>query len=884
MQFFETDLWKKAESDATAAGYAEKWERIDAEFRHTWSRATQVAAQIAKELPQLTLHDEFHLNAVFEMGGQISGSDYELTPMEVVVFGMAVAVHDLAHTTTAYEGGLASIKETNEWKDAVVQLLNLDLDDDDPSPDVFENPDQHINDAALFITLRKLHADQAEKLLSFEIDFGEEKDFLLRDEGLRSHFGTTIGKIAASHHWGYERLVTEFSFPIGETFDTRGLGEVRPLVIACLLRTADACQIDQRRAYDQAKMLHRPEGVSLDHWQAQNQLAIPVKGTHQFASGLLLNSTKRFGESRIRSWWAAWELVKVADTELRRTKRVLAENSLPTFDLKYVVGSDSPLELSKYIQVENWTPLESKVRISDPEHVVQILGGPALYGENLWAPLRELLQNSADAIRTRRQIDPDYRGRILLRVLEGKWVPTQNFYDTSEHGVTVQVSDDGVGMSLSQMRNYLLDFGASLKVGPSIKNAFPKLLGKRIPSMGKYGIGFFSTSMISDSIWVRSRRYDKGLDSNVLLCFRHEGLESPFVFDGDYDLVHESYSTVVSLFLEKDMDQRVRSAKTRYGSGSFSWEELICFLAPCLEIDIYLEDQSGTRLVHSQDWQTSSKTDWLESHYAPKSLTHYLNAWEKDDVDNMNACLFEGRSGTSTGLAVLSESLDGSGFFVEGGLRVLGGNHFIHENQPFHGAIPVSTRLASRQGGVECISIKHLAKFDENTRFSSNTEAKKNLCMTRNRTAFKFDISDCKVLRVNDQLVSCRQLVDYMMRHKVVKFPFEAGGELAVSRMYLGKQGADPIAWGKDVAVLDAHHLFSPHESGELSSLTRWSEAPTDVSIAGSLHRQALENGYVVELKFFESTHLGERDGAPFSLRGVEVSLLSIVQIPEAPV
>jgi len=45
--------------------------------------------------------------------------------------------------------------------------------------------------------------------------------------------------------------------------------------IACLLRCADAIQIDQRRASAFPFAIHAPQGESLLHWQAQ-QLAQPV--------------------------------------------------------------------------------------------------------------------------------------------------------------------------------------------------------------------------------------------------------------------------------------------------------------------------------------------------------------------------------------------------------------------------------------------------------------------------------------------------------------------------------------------------------------------------------------------------------------------------------
>jgi len=58
-----------------------------------------------------------------------------------------------------------------------------------------------------------------------------------------------------------------------------------------------------------------------------------------------------------------------------------------------------------------WQPslLDTSVRVEDPVKLATLLGGSKLYGNDLLVPLRELILNSADAIRARRVLDTDYK-------------------------------------------------------------------------------------------------------------------------------------------------------------------------------------------------------------------------------------------------------------------------------------------------------------------------------------------------------------------------------------------------------------------------------------------------------------------------------------------
>ena len=271
----------------------------------------------------------------------------------------------------------------------------------------------------------------------------------------------------------------------------------------------------------------------------------------------------------------------------------------------------------------------------------------------------------------------------------------------------------------------------------------------------------------------------------------------------------------------------------------------------------------------------------MNKHYMPKSIAHHLNSWREGDALDESKHKFEGRAGVCTGFATLSSSLDGSGFFVEGGLRVLGSSQYVHENFPFHGAIPISTRLASRQGGLECMSAKHRTSFESSIHHVATDNPRQTICNVRNRIYFGFDIADVKFLQFERQVISCRQLVSYLLSKNYITFPFEPSSSYP-RKIYLGEHQAPAVAWKSDVVVLKAHHLFNRHDSGHLAGLARWIETSNHSCVSGVIAALAADEGYSVETKFFNGTVVGESKNEDVVLPGVELSLMSIVQIPES--
>src|SRR5438045_3492084 len=94
LPFERTALWRNA-FGATGRDRGSSSFYIQ-HLRELREKAKVLVDRIRKDIPDLTVHDTTHLDALWETGSLVSGSYYRLTPAEGYVFGAAVLLHDAA--------------------------------------------------------------------------------------------------------------------------------------------------------------------------------------------------------------------------------------------------------------------------------------------------------------------------------------------------------------------------------------------------------------------------------------------------------------------------------------------------------------------------------------------------------------------------------------------------------------------------------------------------------------------------------------------------------------------------------------------------------------------------------------------------------------------
>ncbi|HYD07162.1 MAG TPA: ATP-binding protein, partial [Reyranella sp.] len=260
----------------------------------------------------MTVHDISHLDALWDTASSVAEGAVNVNPAEAFVLGGSILLHDAAMSLAAYPGGLAEVRSTVAWKDAIARRALASEESGSEEFDI-ENPPTEIVQRLVPDVLRRLHAERAEELAeqAWRTADGSQV-YLFEDSELRRFYGPTIGQIAHSHWWSVQKLEQEFSEDLG-ALANRTLNRVDRVKLACLLRVADALHLDSRRAPRFLRSLTNPGGLSALHWSFQERLARP----HIELDAVVFTTGQPFGREDAEAWWLAYDTLNAVDRELR---------------------------------------------------------------------------------------------------------------------------------------------------------------------------------------------------------------------------------------------------------------------------------------------------------------------------------------------------------------------------------------------------------------------------------------------------------------------------------------------------------------------------------------------------------------------------------------
>jgi hypothetical protein len=584
-----TRLWRESLEPTSSHEGDEARARLRAAFHQLREAAGYLAGEIPRELPDFTVHDITHLDALWEMAELVAGPAIALTPPEAFILGGAFLIHDLGMGLAAYPGGLDELRQSPVWRDAVALRL-MPILGRKPRPADLQRPPADIEREATREALRALHARQAASLpekVSWKDRSGAEHH-LIQDVQLRKTFGQLIGRIAYSHHWPVSMLRSEFSESLGAPAWCPGSWKIEPLKLACLLRLADAVHIDARRAPSFLRVLRRLDSASDAHWAFQERMSKPLLTDDR----LEYTSSSDFPLEEASAWWLAYETLEMIDRELRQVDMLIADVGGRRFAARGVIGVDAPARLATRLRTAGWLPVDARIQVSNVPSLVENLGGEELYGKRPTVPLRELIQNAADAVRGRRLIDErdESWGEITVRA------------GHDEHGEWLEVEDNGLGMSEAVLTGPLLDFGTSYWRSELARREFPGLLARGFQPTGKYGIGFFSVFMWGKRVRVTTQRFDASRQDTRVLEFDGGASSHPIVRPATgAECLREGGTRIRVWFLPPRDIKSLLFLEDRYRA---SLRELCVSLCPVLDVDLHAQEpEVGKRIaVRSSDW------------------------------------------------------------------------------------------------------------------------------------------------------------------------------------------------------------------------------------------------------------------------------------------
>lgn len=446
------------------------------------AKSEALAATLIRDAGMFTDHTIRHMDALWLVTEKI------LTPTEIDALSSAEAFllaagfyfHDIGMSYAATADGRKFLEETSDYA-SVLSQASCDAD-----PGL-------VKSNALAYAIRIYHARIAEEMAIKPIP--GTADYLLEPKTIREQFGSHCGKVAASHHWSIESVESELGAKGNAPLAGNRSADLG--FVACALRLVDYAHINRERASPFERSLRPKLGTeSAMHWDAQQNIDGPQRNpqTNELvyaSSGPVCN---------VEAWWLFYEFARGLNKEISQVRRLLQSRtvSVNRMSLVGVQGTSAPEDFEKLVKTDGFLPLEVNVKASSIDRLVRLLAGESLYGKNLFAPVRELIQNALDAILLKRVTAVTDADKALSNL------PIEVKLQSDPSSTVLSVSDWGIGMTKRVVTEHLLTIASDYWEG-QFHVDFPKASESFSPA-GKFGIGFLSVFMLGKKIEVSSQR------------------------------------------------------------------------------------------------------------------------------------------------------------------------------------------------------------------------------------------------------------------------------------------------------------------------------------------------------------------------------------------
>lgn len=475
------------------------------------------ASDRAKLLPQFfkeyTLHDRTHFLRVTELMALVLGEMLKsLNDVEIGVLILAAFYHDQGMLLAGPEWEQLE-KEDNyvlhranwiidhaNYKE-IEERIHSTLISVEERTRLYSTL-KELDAAILTDYLRDKHGDRSAAYITTELS----RDPRLNVEG-RS-LATTLAQVCLSHvkspDWITEQNGLAHDLEHGQNI-------INARFLAVVLRLADILDFDSDRTPDVLfKSIHFTSSISLQEWTK-----------HRAVSGWTISREMvRFSMEFEHPVYerTAREFMDWIDDELSEAHRIV--RSFPKSAEQYKLNVASKVDRGRIGPKPNTYRYHDLEFSLSRDEIVKLLLTDNLYG-SAGLCIRELLQNSLDALRLRKAL---YKTGGMS--MEAGGIRLRHLLDDKGREV-VECVDDGCGMDENVINRFFARVGRSYYKSPEFDRVRVKLkeADADFDPCSQFGIGFMSCFMLGDKIEVQTRKdFGPGKEMGPPLCVEINGL------------------------------------------------------------------------------------------------------------------------------------------------------------------------------------------------------------------------------------------------------------------------------------------------------------------------------------------------------------------------
>lgn len=441
-----------------------------------------LSRDIIRFFPNYTLHDETHsANVCRWMWSLLGTRAKKLSVNEAALLLMAACCHDIGMTVDPDQEEQMRLRTYPGWDDYFRKNLS-DAEEFDRT--------KTISNRMLRNFVRLHHHERVEDNL--------KKAGLVWPQALnlRGIGQDTLVAVCKSHGQNLDRI--QLTYEANQEYDM--------LMCAVLLRLADMLDYDMDRAPDALFLFH-----GLDQPQGEEQ--------HRSAREQLKNRVGCFGDkikNGIVSYQGEFE-DPVLEYEVREyLKWVVQEMQHCEDELRQSASDWNSLGLphridTRKIKTKGYESGDFSMTM-DQDRIIDLLRGENLYSDS-GVFVRELLQNSIDAVLLRAKKDPKFP-------LEKGLVQIDSWRDAKTGDTWFRIRDNGTGMNRKIIKKHFLKVGNSYYTSEEFLHENRQGKPGSYTAISRFGIGILSCFMCDKDrteLKVATKRFDEGKKCGIRL-------------------------------------------------------------------------------------------------------------------------------------------------------------------------------------------------------------------------------------------------------------------------------------------------------------------------------------------------------------------------------
>lgn len=596
----------------------------DASLSATVNQAIEACSHIISDrpdfFPEYTDHGPAHNTDVLDTAiglltedavERLSSADHAVLTLSVLLHdcGMHLTPDTFAELISPANARATRLDEQSWkqlWEDYILEAKRFDgrqlvriFGSSDPISDIPEDTFNYTSRHKLLIGefLRRHHPRLAHEISIFGFPaIGGKRVEIIRNQ--LGDLAEISGLVARSHGLSLRGACDVFS----KYFHEREYQGVHPPIIMAALRIADYLQIQPERAPKGALELRKLRSpFSASEWRVHQSIR-NITPADRDPEAIFVDAQPENVESFLKfSKWA-----KDFQSELDLTWAALGEvygrfsaQGFDKFQLRLRRIRTNIDDERAFSKGSAYLPAKICFEASSPD-LLGLLIAP-LYGNKPSIGLRELIQNSIDAVIERKHVE-----KIDLNEMLSGHDADVLVYPVVESGkiVSIIVEDRGIGMDADVIRNYFLRAGASFRSSSQWKKGFLSEDGHSvIARTGRFGVGALAGFLLGAVIKVETRR----LGQDYGLEFLAE-LDNPFI---EVRKCKKSIGTRITIVLSEKNREAVSRLFSIYPSVGSDWDWYCNESPSLLRLNRALDPISPTFIYRaSVDWVSLSVTGY----------------------------------------------------------------------------------------------------------------------------------------------------------------------------------------------------------------------------------------------------------------------------------